>query len=69
MSENTCMLPLPIELREKINEDFVQQHTLDDRMKPELQFHCAKLWIKKMWNGFKREESSCKLFAMNNFIL
>ena len=21
-----------------------------------------------MWNGFKREESSCKLYAMNDFI-
>ena len=64
--ENTCMLPLPIELREKIYGHFVQQHTLDERM--DLQFHCGKLWIEKMWNGFKREESSRKLYAMNNFI-
>ena len=68
MSENTCMLPLPIELREKIYGHFVQQHTLDERMKHELQYHCGKLWIEKMWDGFKREESSRKLYAMNNFI-
>ena len=68
MSENTCMLPLPIELREKIYGHFVQQHTLDERMKHELQFHCGKFWIEKMWNGFKREESSRKMYAMNDFI-
>ena len=66
--ENTCMLPLPIELREKIYGHFVQQHTLDERMKHELQYHCAKLWIEKMCNGFKRDESSRKLYAMNDFI-
>ena len=68
MSENTCMLPLPIELREKIYGHFVQQHTLDERMKYELQYHFAKLWIEKMWRGYKREESSRKLYAMNDFI-
>ena len=67
MSENTCMLPLPIELRENIYGHFVQQHTIDERMKYELQYHCAKIWIEKMWNGFKREESSRKLYAMNDF--
>ena len=68
MSENTCMLPLLIELREKIYGHFVQQHTLDERMKHELQIQCAKLWIEKMWDRFKREESSHKLYAMNDFI-
>ena len=68
MSENTCKLPLPIELREKIYGDFVQQYTLDERMKHDLQFYCGKFWIEKMWNGFKWEESSRKLYAMNNFI-
>ena len=33
-----------------------------------IQFHCAKLWIEKMWHGFKREESSRKLYAVHNFI-
>ena len=61
-------LPLPIELREKIYGHFVHQHTLDERMKHELQFHCGKFWIEKMRNGFKREESSRKLYAMNDFI-
>ena len=68
MTENTCMLPLPIELREKIYGHFVQQHTIDERMKYELKFHCAKIWIEKMWDGFKREELSRKLYAMNDFI-
>ena len=68
MSENTFMLPLPIELCEKIYGDFVQQHTLDDRMKLAIQLRCAKLWIEKMWNGFKREESSRKLYAIQDFI-
>ena len=68
MTENTCMLPLPIELREKIYGHFVQQHTIGERMKYELKFHCAKIWIEKMWDGFKREELSRKLYAMNDFI-
>ena len=68
MSENTFMLPLPIELREKIYGDFVQQHTLDARSKLAIQFHCAKLWVEKLWNGFKREESSRKLYAIQDFI-
>ena len=68
MSENTFMLPLPKELREKINGDFFQQHTLDERMKLAIQFHCAKLWIEKLWNGFKRQESSHKLYAIQDFI-
>ena len=68
MSENTCILPLPIELREKIYGHFVQQHTLDERMEHDLQFHCGKFWIEKMWNGFKREESSRMMYAMNDFI-
>ena len=62
------MLPLPIELSEKIYGHFVQQHTVSERMKYELKFHCAKIWIEKMWNGFKREEPSRKLYAMNDFI-
>ena len=37
-------------------------------MKHAIQFHCAKLWIEKLWNGFKREESSRKLHAIHNFI-
>ena len=61
-------LPLPIELREKIYGDLVQQHTLDERIKHDLQFYCGKFWIEKMWKGFKREISSRKLYAMNNFI-
>ena len=68
MSESTCMLHLPIELREKIYGVFVQQHTLDERMKHDLQYHCPKFWIEKLWHGYKREESSRKLYAMNDFI-
>ena len=68
MSENTFMLPLPIELREKIYGNFVQQHTLDARMKLAIQFHCAKLWIENLWNEFKREGSSRKLYAIQDFI-
>ena len=68
MSENTFMLPLPKEVREKIYGDFFHQHTLDDRMKLAIQFHCAKLWIEKLWNGLKREESSRKLYAIQDFI-
>ena len=68
MSESTFMLSLPIELREKIYGDFVQQHTLDDRLKLASQFHCAKLWIEKLWNGFKSKESSRKLYAIQDFI-
>ena len=37
-------------------------------MKHELPFHCGKFWIEKLWNGFKREESSRKMYAMNDFI-
>ena len=33
-----------------------------------MQFRCAKLLIEKLWNGFKREESSCKLYAIQDFI-
>ena len=68
MSKNTFMLPLPIEVREKIYGDFVQQHTLDDRLKLATQFHCAKLWIEKLWNGCKRKESSRKMYAIQDFI-
>ena len=67
MSENTFMLSLPIEVREKIYGDFVQQHTLEDRLKLAIQFHCAKLWIEKLWNGFKRQETSRKLYAIQDF--
>ena len=62
------MLPLPIELREKIYGHFVQQHAIDERMKYELKFHCVEKWIDKMWDGFKRGESSRKLYAMMDFI-
>ena len=61
-------LPLPIELREKIYGYFVHQHTLGERMKYELKFHCIETWIDKMWAGFKRGKSSRKLYAMMDFI-
>ena len=57
------MLPLPIELREKIYGHFVQQHTIDEQIKYELKFNCVKIWIEKIWSGFKRENHhvSCML--------
>ena len=45
--ENTCMLPLPIELREKIYGPFVQQHTLDERFK----MYAMNDFISMMING------------------
>ena len=64
----SVMLPLPIELREKIYKEFIISHIIKDKVKKQIQYECIKHWIHRFHRGCEKGEESSKLYDIQYFI-